>query len=278
MECYIITGLSGSGKTTVLKAFEDLGYYCIDNIPTILIPDAISILISKTNISKVALGVDVREQVFINKFEEVFKTLQKEYKFVKIIFLYAEENILLRRFKETRRQHPLKNLPLIEAIRTENKILEFIKEKSEYIINTSYYTVHELKKYIYDNFSDKSDDIFNVNIISFGYKNGILLEGDLIFDVRFIPNPFFVDDLRDKTGNDEEVCSFVFNFEITKVFYKKLLDFLKFVIPEYKKEGKSILIIGIGCTGGKHRSVAIANRLYHDLKDNFPMEIRHRDL
>ncbi len=278
MECYIITGLSGSGKTTVLKAFEDLGYYCIDNIPTILIPDAISILISKTNISKVALGVDIREQVFINKFEEVFKTLQKEYKFVKIIFLYAEENILLRRFKETRRQHPLKNLPLIEAIRTENKILEFIKEKSEYIINTSYYTVHELKKYIYDNFSDKSDDIFNVNIISFGYKNGILLEGDLIFDVRFIPNPFFVEELRDKTGNDEEVCSFVFKFEITKVFYKKLLDFLKFVIPEYKKEGKSILIIGIGCTGGKHRSVAIANRLYNDLKDNFPMEIRHRDL
>ena len=278
MECYIITGLSGSGKTTVLKAFEDLGYYCIDNIPTILIPDAISILISKTNISKVALGVDIREQVFINKFEEVFETLQKEYKFVKIIFLYAEENILLRRFKETRRQHPLKNLPLIEAIRTENKILEFIKEKSEYIINTSYYTVHELKKYIYDNFSDKSDDIFNVNIISFGYKNGILLEGDLIFDVRFIPNPFFVEELRDKTGNDEEVCSFVFKFETTKVFYKKLLDFLKFVIPEYKKEGKSILIIGIGCTGGKHRSVAIANRLYHDLKDNFPMEIRHRDL
>ncbi len=278
MECYIITGLSGSGKTTVLKAFEDLGYYCIDNIPTILIPEAISILISKTNISKVALGVDIREQVFINKFEEVFETLQKEYKFVKIIFLYAEENILLRRFKETRRQHPLKNLPLIEAIRTENKILEFIKEKSEYIINTSYYTVHELKKYIYDNFSDKSDDIFNVNIISFGYKNGILLEGDLIFDVRFIPNPFFVEELRDKTGNDEEVCSFVFKFEITKVFYKKLLDFLKFVIPEYKKEGKSILIIGIGCTGGKHRSVAIANRLYNDLKDNFPMEIRHRDL
>ncbi len=278
MECYIITGLSGSGKTTVLKAFEDLGYYCIDNIPTILIPDAISILISKTNISKVALGVDIREQVFINKFEEVFETLQKEYKFVKIIFLYAEENILLRRFKETRRQHPLKNLPLIEAIRTENKILEFIKEKSEYIINTSYYTVHELKKYIYHNFSDKSDDIFNVNIISFGYKNGILLEGDLIFDVRFIPNPFFIEELRDKTGNDEEVCSFVFKFETTKVFYKKLLDFLKFVIPEYKKEGKSILIIGIGCTGGKHRSVVIANRLYHDLKDNFPMEIRHRDL
>ncbi len=278
MECYIITGLSGSGKTTVLKAFEDLGYYCIDNIPTILIPDAISILISKTNISKVALGVDIREQVFINKFEEVFNILQKEYKFVKIIFLYAEENILLRRFKETRRQHPLKNLPLIEAIRTENKILEFIKKKAEYLINTSYYTVHELKKYIYDNFSDKKDNIFNVNIISFGYKNGILLEGDLIFDVRFIPNPFFVDNLRDKTGNDKDVVSFIFNFETTIIFYKKLLDFLRFVIPEYKKEGKSILIIGIGCTGGKHRSVAIANKLYNDLKDNFPVEIRHRDL
>ncbi len=278
MICYIITGLSGSGKTTVLKAFEDLGYYCIDNLPTILVPQTLEILTTQTKITKIALGIDIREQVFINKFEEVFNLLTKKFHFVKIIFLYANDSVLIKRFKETRRQHPLKELSIAEAIETEKKILNNIKNIAEYLIDTSYYNVHELKKFIYENFSTSDTEIFNINIISFGYKNGILLEGDLIFDVRFIPNPYFQENLKEKTGYDKEVIDYIFKFEKTKLFYKKLIDFLQFVIPEYKEEGKNILIIGIGCTGGRHRSVAIANKLYDDLKNKFPVTLKHRDL
>jgi len=278
MKCYIITGLSGSGKTTALKAFEDLGYYCIDNLPTILVPQTIETLISKTKISKIALGIDIREQIFINKFEEIFNLLTKKYDFVKIVFLYANDNVIIKRFKETRRQHPLKDLSISEAIEVEKRVLKNIKEKATYLIDTSFFNVHELKKFIYENFSTTEGEIFSVNIISFGYKNGILIEGDLIFDVRFIPNPFFVDNLRDKNGYDKEVIDYIFSFEKTKYFYFKLIDFLEFLLPEYKNEGKNILIIGIGCTGGKHRSVAIANKLYEDLKDKFTINLKHRDL
>ena len=278
MRCYIVTGLSGSGKTTALKAFEDLGFYCIDNIPLILIPDAIKTLFEKTNISKIAIGVDIRERFFLDKFEEFFTKIKEQYPFIKIIYLFADKNTIINRFKETRRRHPLKEYSYIDAIQLEKKILERVKEKAEILIDTSTFNVHELKKYIYDNFATDDSQIFNVNIISFGYKNGILIEGDLIFDVRFIPNPYFVSELKNKTGLEKEVVNYVFSFDETKVFYKKLKNMLQFLIPQYKKEGKNILIVGFGCTGGKHRSVAIAKKVYEDLKEKFPMTLRHRDI
>ena len=278
MECYIVTGLSGSGKTTALKAFEDLGFYCIDNIPLILIPDAINTLINKTDISKIAIGVDIRERFFLDKFEVFFNETKKRYPFIKIIYLFADKKVIIKRFKETRRIHPLKNYSFIDAIEKEEKILESLKNKAEILIDTSTFTVHELKKYIYDNFSTDDFKIFHVNIVSFGFKNGILIEGDLIFDVRFIPNPFFIENLKLKTGLDKEVVDFIFSFKETVIFYNKVKSLMEFLIPLYKKEGKNILIIGFGCTGGQHRSVVLANKIYHDLKDIFPMTIRHRDL
>lgn len=278
MKCFIITGLSGSGKTTALKAFEDIGYYCMDNIPALIIPEAINILKEKTDIKRIAIGVDIRERIFVDKFQQIFIKLKNEFNYVKIIYLSADKNVILRRFKETRRQHPLKGFTILEAIKEEERILENIKAIAEITIDTTYYTVHDLKKYIYDNFSDLQSDFFNVNIVSFGYKNGILIEGDLIFDVRFMPNPYFIDNLKDKTGLDKDVEDYVFSHATTKKFYNKITEMLKFLIPEYRKEGKNILVIGFGCTGGKHRSVAIANRIYNDLKELFPLTIKHRDL
>jgi len=277
-KCYIITGISGSGKTTALKAFEDLGYYCIDNIPSILIADAIKLIIKHTEIKKIAIGVDVRERTFLKKeFKPVFLNLKKKIKNLKIVYLFADDKVILNRYKETRRIHPLMEIDLKQAIEDEKKILQPIKEEAEFFIDTTFFTVNDLKKFIYENFGDSSQRI-KINIISFGYKNGILIEGDLIFDVRFLPNPHFNDKLRDKDGNDPEVEKFVFNDAKSEQFYKKLLEFIKFLIPEFEREGKNILIIGIGCTGGKHRSVAVANRLFRDLSKEYTVNVKHRDI
>ncbi len=278
IECFIISGISGSGKTTALKAFEDLGFYCIDNIPSILIPEAIKVILEKTNIKRIAISIDIRERVFLKEsFYEIFRVIKERWN-AKIIYLYADEKVIIKRYKETRRIHPLMEVDLKTALKKEKEILEPIKNEAEIFIDTTYFTIHDLKRFIYDNFSSNSENELKINIISFGFKNGILVEGDLIFDVRFIPNPFFVEELKDKNGNDIEVENFVLKFPQSKIFYRKLLELMEFLIPEYKKEGKSILIVGIGCTGGKHRSVVFANKLYNDLKNKYKVFLKHRDL
>ncbi len=277
-KCYIITGTSGSGKTTALKAFEDMDFYCMDNIPTIMIPNVIKILKEKTKIKKIAIGVDIREKVFLNSFNDVFNILKKDYKFIEIIFLFADKNVILKRYKETRRVHPLMKDDLLKAIQEEEKTLEPIKKNANIFIDTTNFNVHDLKKFIYENFGEETLPELKINIVSFGFKNGILTEGDLIFDVRFIPNPFFIEELKNRNGNDKDVFQYVFGFNQTIEFYEKIVDLLKFLIPLYKKEGKRFLIVGIGCTGGKHRSVAIANKLFDDLKKLYNVSLKHRDL
>ncbi len=279
MEAYIVTGTSGSGKTTVLKSFEDLDFYCVDNIPVVLLENFFEIVFKYDDqFKKVAVGVDIREKVFLDFFQEIFEKLKKKYPFVKIIYLDAKDEVILNRFKETRRKHPLNKDDFLKAITLEREKLKYLKEVAEIIIDTSDFNLHLLKKFIYNNFSNEKKDFFKVNIVSFGYKNGILLEADLIFDVRFLPNPYFDDKLRNKTGNEEDVKNFIFSDERAEKFLSKVVGLLEFLLPEYLKEGKTYLVLGIGCTGGMHRSVAIANKLTEVLKSNYSVVLRHRDL
>jgi UPF0042 nucleotide-binding protein len=279
MEAYIITGTSGSGKTTALKAFEDLDFYCVDNIPVVLLEKFFEVIFKYDNqLKKVAVGVDIREKLFLDFFQKIFEKLKNDYSFVKIIYLDAKDEVILTRFKETRRDHPLKEDDFIKAIKLEREKLSYLRNVAEISIDTSDFNVHILKKFIYNNFSSNKKDFFKINIVSFGYKNGILTEGDLIFDVRFLINPYFIEELKNKTGNDEDVQNFIFSDKRAIVFLDKTVELLYFLLPEYRNEGKSFLIIGIGCTGGIHRSVAIANRLSNILERDYAVVLRHRDL
>ncbi len=279
MEAYIITGTSGSGKTTVLKAFEDLDFYCVDNMPVVLIENFFEVIFKYNNkLDRVALGVDIREKLFLDYFQKTFEKLKKIYPFIKIIYLDAKDEVILNRFKETRRNHPLKEGDFLKAITLEREKLSYLKEVAEIIIDTSDFNLHGLKKFIYNNFSLNKRESFKVNLVSFGFKNGILSEGDLIFDVRFLKNPYFVPELKNKTGNDLEVQNYIFSDNRAEIFLNKLLNLFEFLFPEYKNEGKNFLIIGLGCTGGIHRSVAIANRLSKLLEKNYLVVLRHRDL
>lgn len=281
MEFVIVTGLSGAGKSQAMKIMEDLGYYCMDNLPPSLIPKFIDLYIqSKDRIKKVALVVDIRGGSFFN---DLFKNLDElkveGYKF-KILFLDCDDNVLVKRYKELRRPHPLNPQgSIIEGIIKEREMLEEVKQKSDYIINTSNFTTGMLKENIKNEFLEgKKVDNFIVSISSFGYKHGILIDADLVFDVRFLPNPHYVEELRPMTGNDKPVKDYVMKWDETKTFVDKLTDMIDFLIPLYIKEGKNQLMIGIGCTGGKHRSVTIANYLYDYLMNNgHKVSINHRD-
>lgn len=280
MELYIVTGLSGAGKSSVLGFLEDYGFYCIDNFHPLLLPRFTQIIEDEKNdITKVALGMDIR---LGKSFEMVTKTLFEEFstKYLdyKIIFLDASDEVLIKRFKETRRVHPLGgNADLEDMIHKERKMLEVIKANSHYVIDTSYLLQRELKEYIDEIVFGSTDfDNFIVSIKSFGFKHGTPQDCDLVFDVRFIPNPFYVADLKQKTGNDVEVQEYVMQFEESKVFLEKLTDMITFLIPLYKRESKNVIVIGIGCTGGKHRSVTLANKLGENLRsEGFNCNIKH---
>ena len=281
MEFVIITGMSGAGKSQAMKAMEDMGYYCMDNLPPALLPKFAELCYqSKRTIDKVAVVVDIRGGIF---FEDLFKGLEDlEEKSIKyrILFLDAEDSVLIKRYKELRRPHPLNpNGRIIEGIGQERVLLEEVKNKADYIIDTSKLTIGMLKEEISKIFVEgKELRRLTISVVSFGFKHGILLDADLVFDVRFIPNPYYIPELRDLTGEDTNVKDYVFAWEQTKTFVKKLLDMLEFLIPYYIKEGKTQLIIGIGCTGGKHRSVAIANKIEDKLKEKGHRAIvNHRD-
>lgn len=281
MEFVIITGMSGAGKSQSMKAMEDIGYYCMDNLPPALLPKFAELCYqSKRSIDKVAVVVDIRGGIF---FEDLFKGLEDlsgEGLKYRILFLDAEDNVLIKRYKELRRPHPLNpNGRIIEGIIEERKLLEEVKKKADYVIDTSKLTIGMLKEEISKIFVEgKELRKLTISVVSFGFKHGILLDADLVFDVRFIPNPYYIPELRELTGKDENVREYVFAWEQTKTFTKKLIDMLEFLIPYYIKEGKTQLIIGIGCTGGKHRSVAIANNIEYKLKENGHRAIvSHRD-
>lgn len=282
MKIVIITGLSGGGKSEVLNILEDRGYYCMDNLPPALLLDFVKLCEKAQEvISKVAIVLDIRGGKF---FTDLFKNLDilKERGFnYEILFLESSDKILIKRFKELRRPHPL-NLDgsIIDGIHKEREILQKVKSEADYIIDTSELSKSVLQKEILDIFFEgKKSRNVTVSIISFGFKRGIPLDVDLLFDVRFIPNPFYIEELRECTGNDKNVQDYVMQWSEAQVFFEKLKDMIEFLIPYYTKEGKTQLIIGIGCTGGKHRSVTLSNKLYEYLTEqNFRTTIEHRDI
>jgi len=275
----IISGLSGSGKSTAVNVLEDIGYYCVDNIPPTLLPTFIELCEnSDKEISKVALVIDIREGIFFDSAPGVIKEFKKKGYPVDIIFLESSDTTLVKRYKETRRKHPLSpDGNILEGISKEREMLKELKELSNYTIDTSELNVHQLRDIIKNKFDKSNTQNMLLNIISFGYKHGIPHDADMIFDVRFLPNPYFVESLKNLNGTDRQVLDFVMNKEECIECIEKLTEFLEYLIPNHEKEGKSYLTIAIGCTGGKHRSVVIANKLGEHF-DNLSPITRHRDI
>lgn len=283
MRFVIVTGMSGGGKSTVLKMLEDAGFYCVDNLPISLVEKFVELIsMPNSEVSKVVLGLDVRSDQSFKDATKVLETLkQKGYQF-EILFMDADEKVLIKRYKETRRVHPLAPDGRVEdGIRMERKVLENIRKHADYVIDTTNLLTRELKEELHRIFVENEEyNSLMVTVMSFGFKYGIPADADLVFDVRFLPNPFYIDELKHKTGNDREVQDYVMNNEESTIFMDKLTDMIQFLIPNYVKEGKYRLVIAIGCTGGKHRSVTLANELYKRMKDagNYGIKLYHRDV
>lgn len=278
----IITGLSGSGKHTAFKAFEDLGYFCVDNLPTPLIPRLIQMSsLSGGDLEKLAIVIDIRLGESVPSFEEFFQELQ-QYPFAStVLFFDATDEVLARRYSETRRVHPLaRQTTLLEGVRAERKKLAGVRALADLIIDTTDLTVHDLRRLIYERFqSEDSDESLNLSVVSFGFKNGLPHNSDMVFDVRFLPNPNFVGELKEKTGNDQPVVQYMQQFQETEELLRKIQNLLEYLIPKYRREGKSYLTISVGCTGGRHRSVMVANELARRLQENGQkVNLIHRDL
>ncbi|MBQ6888094.1 MAG: RNase adapter RapZ [Lachnospiraceae bacterium] len=283
MRFVVVTGMSGGGKRTALKMLEDIGFYCVDNLPEPLVEKFMEVFATPgREETKVALGLDVRSDQTMGGVEKTLDMLREKGHSFEILFMDANHQVLLKRYKESRRLHPLeKDGRVEEGIKKERSILEGLKKKADYVIDTSNLLTRELKEELDRIFIQGEEyNSLMVNIVSFGFKNGILADADLVFDVRFLPNPFYIDELKQKTGNDKEVQDYVMSFDESHVFLDKLVDMVNFLIPNYITEGKYQLVIGVGCTGGKHRSVTLANELYKQLKGkgNYGLKISHRDV
>lgn len=277
----IITGLSGAGKTQVMNCLEDLGYYCVDNLPPVLLNKFVELsLQSEGKIDKVALVIDVRGGGFFQDLTEALNDMEKNGLVYEILFLEASDEVLVRRFKESRRRHPLsEQLRLLEAIQVERNMLEELRGRANLVIDTSYVTPRELNDKLKSLYSERKSGGFTVNVISFGYKMGIPLDSDIVMDVRFLPNPFYDPVMRNMTGEDQEVVDYVLGSPVTRSFTRRFLNLLRFLIPHYISEGKTNLAIGIGCTGGQHRSVVLAEYTGKQLaKLGYNVIIRHRDI
>ncbi|MBP5732522.1 MAG: RNase adapter RapZ [Lachnospiraceae bacterium] len=283
MRLVIVTGMSGSGKTTALKMLEDAGFYCVDNIPLSLVEKFVELVAMPENeIDKMVLGLDVRADVHFEEAHEILKALKDKGYPMEILFLDSSDSSLIKRYKETRRLHPLTPYGRVEdGVKKERQILEELRKASDYVIDTSNLLTRELKAELDRIFvQNESYNSLMVTVTSFGFKYGIPNDADLVFDVRFLPNPYYIDELRPKTGNDKEVQDFVMNHPESEEFLNKLTDMVKFLIPNYVKEGKYRLVIAIGCTGGRHRSVTLANARYDRLKDqgDYGIKLDHRDI
>jgi UPF0042 nucleotide-binding protein len=279
-ELVILTGLSGSGKLSALKAFEDLGYYSVDNLPLELVPRFADLVRQSAEIERAALVVDVREGMRLDEFPSILKEVRKVLP-THVVFLEASEEALIRRFSETRRPHPMgRSETVVKSIRAERKRLEPIRNVADIVLDTTKFNVHELRARINSQFErEESDQSLVVSSNSFGFKNGVPTEADLVFDVRFLPNPHFVPEFRKLTGQDPKVGRYVRQFPQTKEFMDKATDMLKFLLPHYIKEGKSYLTVAFGCTGGQHRSVFIAEEMKKRLADEgYRVKTSHRDM
>jgi UPF0042 nucleotide-binding protein len=282
LDIIVITGLSGSGKSVAIRALEDLGFFCIDNLPAPLIPKFIDLCHGyREDTKRIALGLDLRGGQFLKDWPDVLATLRPAGHHVQVVFFDATDEVLLRRFNETRRPHPLAGSGSIqEGIGRERKALENMRGLADQVIDTSDLNVHQLKQEMERHFSRRSSTrIMNVFLLSFGYKYGTPHDTDIMLDVRFLPNPFFVNELRDKTGLDPEVADFVLRREETTCFLTRLDALLEFALPLYEREGKRSLTIALGCTGGRHRSVVLVEELKKRLKvDRYQLHIKHRDI
>ena len=283
MRFVVVTGMSGGGKSTALRMLEDAGFYCVDNLPVPLIEKFVELIAAPGGeVSKVALGLDVRADQAFEDVQHVLEKLRENGYHFEILFMEATDSTLVKRYKETRRVHPLSPDGRVEdGLRQERAILTDIRNKADYVIDTSKLLTRELKEEL-DRIFVRNEEYNSlmVTILSFGFKHGIPADADLVFDVRFLPNPFYIDELKYKTGNDKEVQDYVMGFQEAHIFIDKLSDMIEFLIPNYIKEGKYQLVIGIGCTGGKHRSVTLANQLYNRLRDKsgYGLKIAHRDV
>lgn len=282
MEFLVITGMSGAGKSQAMKVMEDMGYYCMDNLPPQLLPKFAELCYeSKKTMEKVAVVVDIRGGEFFKSLFKSLDDLADKGIGYKILFLDASDNVLIKRYKELRRPHPLTpEGSIMDGINQEREMLKELKDRAYYIIDTSKLTIGMLKEEIYKIFLEGGEKRrLTVSITSFGFKSGMLMDGDLIFDVRFLPNPYYIPELKGISGVNEEVKNYVFKWPQTNIFISKVVDMLEFLIPYYIDEGKTQLVVGIGCTGGFHRSVAIANRIGDILKANGHRAImNHRDI
>ncbi len=282
MNFIIVTGMSGAGKSSAIKYFEDMGYYCMDNLPPTLIKGFVELISAhESKLNKVVLGIDIRGgTLFRDLFMSLDELTQTGHTY-EIVYFDCSDSELIKRYKETRRLHPLARSERIEdGIDKERFILKDIKEKAHHIIDTSYMLPKDTKAVLYGIYcEDKEFDSLMITIVSFGFKYGMPIDADLVFDVRFAPNPYYIKELRPHTGNDSVVSDYVMQFEVSQMFLNKLKDMIKFLIPNYKKEGKNQLVIAIGCTGGKHRSVTMANALAQYLEEQSHTVIRqHRDI
>lgn len=283
MRLVILTGMSGAGKSAALKMMEDIGFYCVDNLPIQLLEKFVELAEHQNREeSKVAVGIDIRNGQALDELNSVLEKMEQSSKKCEILFLDAEDVVLVRRYKETRRNHPLSGGDRIDkGISLEREKVDFLKKKADYIIDTSRLLTRELKLEINKIFEQNQDyKNLYITILSFGFKYGIPADSDLVFDVRFLPNPYYEEDLKYKSGNDKEVSDFVMKFKESHEFLLKLEDMMNFLIPNYVIEGKNQLVISIGCTGGKHRSVTLANELYKrlDNRPEFGLKIEHRDI
>ncbi len=283
MRFVVVTGMSGGGKSTALKMLEDAGFYCVDNLPVSLIEKFVELVsMPGSEVGKVALGIDVRSGQSFEGATQVLEKLKKAGYDLEILFMDADENVLIKRYKETRRIHPLAVDGRVEdGVRAERRVLEKIRHDADYVMDTSLLLTRELKEEIDRIFVENAEyNSLMVTVMSFGFKHGIPSDADLVMDVRFLPNPFYVDELKYKTGNDGEVQEYVMGFPEAEEFMTKMSDLLQFLIPNYVKEGKYRLVVAIGCTGGKHRSVTLANELYKRMKDRgkYGLKLYHRDV
>ena len=283
MRFVIVTGMSGAGKSTALKMLEDMGYFCVDNLPIPLLTGFAEMLDApESEMKKAALGLDVRGGQDFSGLEENLKTLDEKGVRYEILFLDASDDVLVKKYKETIRQHPLSGSGRVDpGIAREREKIAFLKRKATYILDTSKMLTRELRIELEKIFVDgQSFCNLYITVMSFGFKYGIPQDADLVFDVRFLPNPYYIDSLREKTGNDPEVQDYVMQNDKGRIFLEKLKDMMEFLIPNYILEGKNQLVIAIGCTGGKHRSVTLANALYHILEkeESYGVRIEHRDI
>lgn len=276
----VITGMSGAGKTVAMQSFEDLGYFCVDNMPPSLLPKFWELVKQSGKVTKIALVIDLRSRAFYDQIDEMLANLDNtNFVTTKIVFLDASNEELVSRYKETRRSHPLAmEGRLLDGILRERDLLAEIKNRSQLIINTTELTPRQLREKIFENFKLKETAAFHIEVMSFGFKYGLPIDADIVMDVRFLPNPYYVPEFKQLSGLNRAVYDYVMKQSATEDFYERFSSMLHLIMPGYEKEGKTSLTIAIGCTGGQHRSVALAQRLGKDLGQQYPVEITHRDM